>query len=273
MPLKIINPTSSGRRHSVRLTFGEITKRKPEKRLISILNKNAGRAGGTVSVRHQGGGHKRYLRMVDFKRNKQGVEAQVAAIEYDPNRTSNLALLHYVDGEKRYILAAEGMKVGDKVMSGPDAEVKLGNALPLGKIPVGTQIHNIELTPGRGGQMIRSAGSYAAIMSKEGKFAQIKLPSGEIRLVPVKGYATIGQVGNIDHSSVKLGKAGASRHRGIRPTVRGVVMSPRDHPHGGGEGRSGIGMPSPKSPWGKHTLGKKTRKPKYSDKYIIKRRK
>ena len=273
MPVKITQPTSSGRRHAVRLDFTDITRKRPEKNLTETLISRSGRSQGTVSVRHQGGGHKRLLRKVDFGRQKHGVLARVNAIEYDPNRTANLALLFYRDGEKRYILAPAGLQIGDWVMAGPDAEVKVGNALPISRVPIGTQIHNIELIPGRGGQLIRSAGGFATVMSREGSYAQLKLRSGEIRLVSVSAYATIGQVGNVDWSNVKFGKAGASRHRGIRPTVRGVVMSPRDHPHGGGEGRSGIGMPSPKTPWGKKTLGKKTRRRTYSDKYIVKRRK
>jgi large subunit ribosomal protein L2 len=252
-----------------------ITKLEPEKSLIKILKKKGGRnSDGRVTVRHQGGGEKRYLRQIDFKREKIGIPALVVAFEYDPNRSANIALLQYKDGERRYILAPEGLKIGDEVVSGPKAEIKIGNHLPLEKIPIGSQIHNIELTPGKGGQIIRSAGSFATVLAKEDKYAQIKLPSGELRKVPLSCSATIGQVGGVLWKTRKIKKAGTKRHMGIRPTVRGVAQHPDSHPHGGGEGRSGIGMPSPKSPWGKPTLGKKTRKKKkYSDKLIIKRRK
>lgn len=244
------------------------------KRLTKILPKTSARDWrGQVSVRHRGGRQKRYLRIIDFKRDKHGISAKVVAIEYDPNRTANIALLTYTDGEKRYILAPNGLTVGETVLSGDQAEIKVGNALPLGKIPMGTQIHNIELIPGKGGQILRAAGAAASILAQEDKFTQVKLPSGEVRRIDKNSLATIGQVGMVDWKLRKFGKAGAMRWRGIRPTVRGVAQNPRSHPHGGGEGRSGIGMPSPKSPWGKPTLGKKTRKrKKYSDQWIIKRR-
>ncbi len=273
MALKTYNPKTPTQRFKSGLDFAEITKVKPEKSLVSILPKKSGRSRGTVSVRHQGGRAKRFWRQIDFARDKRDIPGRVAAIEYDPNRTCNVALLYYQDGEKRYILAPQELKVGDEVLASSQAEVKAGNALPLAKIPIGTPIHNLELMPGRGGQIARSAGGAAIIVAKEKRFAHVKLASGEIRMIPRNCYATIGQLGNIDWKNIKFGKAGRSRHRGIRPSVRGVAMSPRDHPHGGGEGRSGIGMPSPKSPWGKKTRGKKTRKrSKYSNKYIIKRR-
>jgi large subunit ribosomal protein L2 len=254
-------------------TFEEITKTKPERSLVVKKRKHSGRnMYGRITVRHRGGGNRRKLRIVDFKRDKRGIPARVAAIEYDPNRTARIALLFYVDGEKRYIIAPLGMQVGDRVVAGPDAEIRPGNSLPISRIPTGTMIHNIELKPGRGGQMVRSAGASAQLLAKEGDYAQVRLPSTEVRLVHQNCYATIGQVGNLDHGTIKLGKAGRKRHMGIRPTVRGVAMSPRDHPHGGGEGRSGIGMPSPKSPWGQKTLGKKTRRNKTTDKYIVRRR-
>lgn len=244
------------------------------KKLYSILAKKSGRdARGTISVRHQGGREKRFLRKIDWKRNKFDIPARVLSIEYDPNRTANIALLVYQDGEKRYILAPEDLKIGDQVVSGKEAEIKMGNAVPLRKIPVGLPIHNIELRPGKGGQIVRSAGTAAQIIAKEKDWATIKMPSGEQRLIPVDCLATIGQVSKPLWKTINLGKAGRKRHMGIRPTVRGVAMNPHSHPHGGGEGRSGIGMSSPKSPWGKKTLGKKTRRPKkYSDRYIIKRR-
>lgn len=244
-------------------------------KLKRILPKKSGRdSAGHVSIRHQGGRQKRFLRIIDWKRDKYDTPAQVSAIEYDPNRTANLALLKYPDGENRYILCPEGLMVGDAVVSGLKAEIKLGNALPLGLVPVGTIVHNVELHPGRGGQIIRSAGSGAQIVAHEGGYSHLKLASGEVRKINSQGFATVGQVGNIDWKNVKMGKAGRKRHMGIRPTVRGVAQNPRSHPHGGGEGRSGIGMPSPKSPWGRPTLGKKTRsRKKYSDKYILKRRK
>jgi large subunit ribosomal protein L2 len=254
-------------------SFEEITKAEPERSLVVSLRKHGGRnAQGRVTVRHQGGGHKRYVRLVDFKRDKLGIPAKVAAIEYDPNRTARLALLNYSDGEKRYILAPVGLKVGDSVLSGPMAEIRPGNSLPISSIPVGTMVHNIEVREGKGGQLVRSAGGAAQLLAKEGDFAQIRMPSGEVRLIRQKCYATIGQVGNLDHSNIKLGKAGRKLHMGIRPTVRGTAMSPRDHPHGGGEGRQPAGMPGPKSPWGKPTRGYKTRKNKQTDQYIVKRR-
>jgi len=254
-------------------TFEEITKTSPERSLLVPLRKKGGRnAYGRVTVRHRGGGNRRFIRIVDFKRDKRGIPARVAAIEYDPNRTARLALLHYVDGEKRYILAPLDLKVGDTVLAGPEAEIRPGNSLPIANIPVGTMVHNIELKVGKGGQLVRAAGSAAQLLAKEGNYAQIRLPSGEVRLVLQQCYATIGQVGNVDHGNIKLGKAGRKRHLGIRPTVRGTAMSPRDHPHGGGEGRQPIGMPGPKSPWGKPTRGYKTRRNKQTDQYIVRRR-
>ena len=274
MAVKVYKPTTPGQRGMTSYTFEEITKTKPERSLIIIKKKHSGRnMYGRITVRHQGGGHRRYIRIVDFKRSKRGVPATVKAIEYDPNRTARLALLVYADGEKRYILAPVGLKVGDKVVAGPDVDIRPGNSLPISRIPVGTTIHNIELQEGRGGQMVRSAGTSAQLLAKEGDYAQVRLPSGEVRLVRQVCYATIGQVGNIDHANIKLGKAGRKRHMGIRPAVRGTAMSPRDHPHGGGEGRSSIGMPGPKSPWGKPTLGYKTRRNKSTDKFIVRRRK
>jgi len=254
--------------------FAEITKTTPEKSLVKSLSKKAGRNNqGKITVRHRGGGAKRKYRIIDFKRRKDGVTATVTAIEYDPNRTANIALLTYVDGEKRYILAPNGLKVGQKVMSGADAEIRVGNCLELSYIPVGTQIHNIELYPGKGGQLVRSAGNSAQLMAKEGKYATLRLPSGEMRMVPIKARATIGQVGNIDHELINVGKAGRKRHMGFRPTVRGSVMNPNDHPHGGGEGKTGIGRTGPVTPWGKPALGLKTRKKnKKSNKMIVRRR-
>ena len=247
---------------------------KAAKSLMEILPRSSGRdARGQISVRHIGGRHKRFYREIDFKRDKFGIEAKVAAIEYDPNRTSKIAQLHYVDGEKRYILAPEGLEIGEKVISGEKVEIKPGNAMPLKNIPVGVQVHNIELTPGRGAQIARSAGGVAALSAREGKFVQVRMPSGELRRIPGNSLATIGQLSNLGWKDIVVGKAGRTRHRGIRPTVRGVAMSPRDHPHGGGEGRSGIGMSSPKSPTGKKTKGAKTRKPKHSDRLILERRK
>lgn len=273
MPVKKYKPTSPGRRGMTGSTFEEITKTEPERSLLMPLRKKGGRnMYGRITVRHRGGGHRRHLRIVDFKRDKRGVPARVAAIEYDPNRSARLALLHYLDGEKRYIIAPLDLRVGDTIVAGTDAEIRPGNALPISNIPVGTMVHNVELKEGRGGQMVRSAGAAAQIMAKEGDYAQVRLPSGEVRLVRQACYATIGQVGNVDHGNIKLGKAGRKRHLGIRPTVRGSAMSPRDHPHGGGEGRSPIGMPGPKSPWGKPTLGKKTRRNKATEKYIVRRR-
>jgi large subunit ribosomal protein L2 len=273
MPVKVYKPTSPGRRGMTGYTFDEITRKKPEKSLLAPLRKKGGRnVKGRITVRHRGGGHKRRYRIIDFKRDKFGIPARVASIEYDPNRSARIALLVYADGEKRYIIAPLGLKVGDVLMSGPEAELRVGNALPIASIPVGTFVYNIELKKGRGGQLVRSAGCSAQILAKEGKYAHVRLPSGEIRLVHQECMATIGQVGNPERSQIKLGKAGRKRHLGFRPTVRGSAMSPRDHPHGGGEGRCPIGMPSPKSPWGKPTLGKKTRRRKDTDKWIVKRR-
>jgi len=271
--LKIYRPTSPGRRGMSGSTFEEITRDKPEKSLLLPLKKRAGRNNqGRITVRHRGGGAKRMLRIIDFKRDKVGVPARVATIEYDPNRSARIALLHYADGEKRYILAPVGLSIGDIVKSGSDAEVKPGNALPLKLIPGGSPIHNIELERGRGGKLARSAGAAAQLMVKEGEYALVRLSSGEMRRIRGDCLATIGQVGNVDHQNIKLGKAGRKRLLGWRPTVRGSAMSPRDHPHGGGEGRSPIGLPGPKTPWGKPALGYRTRKPKASDKMIIKRR-
>ena len=273
MALKVYRPTSPGRRGMSSPTFDEITKTKPEKSLLLPLKRKAGRnSQGRITVRHRGSGAKRRLRLLDFKRDKFGVPGRVAAIEYDPNRSAYIALIYYADGEKRYILAPWGLSVGDTIMSGSDAEIKPGNTLPLKLIPTGSQIHNIELERGKGGQLVRSAGTAAQLMVKEGEYALVRLPSGEIRRIHSDYLATIGQVGNIDHQSIKLGKAGRKRWLGWRPTVRGSAMSPRDHPHGGGEGRSPIGLPGPKTPWGKPALGYRTRKPKASDKMIVKRR-
>jgi large subunit ribosomal protein L2 len=255
------------------LTFEEITHSEPERSLIRPLRKQSGRnAYGRVTVRHRGGGHKRQYRVIDFKRDKGGIPARVHSIEYDPNRSARIALLVYADGEKRYIIAPLGLQVGQAVMSGAEAEIRVGNALPLERIPLGTLVHNIELNPGRGGQLVRSAGTSAQVQAKEGSYVTLRLPSGEVRLVHKECMATIGQVGNVDHGNVKLGKAGRKRWLGWRPAVRGSAMSPRDHPHGGGEGRTPIGMPSPKSPWGQKTLGKKTRRNKATDRYIVHRR-
>ncbi len=274
MAVKAYNPTSPGQRWRTDPTFDEITRTKPERSLLRPLHKHAGRnVHGRITVRHRGGGHKRKYRLIDFKRNKTGIPAVVDSIEYDPNRSARIALLIYADGEKRYMIAPLGLQVGDRVMSGEGAEIDRGNALPLERIPTGTMVHNVELTPGKGGQIARSAGTSAQVIAKEGKYVTVRLPSGEIRQFPRNCMATIGQVGNVEHGNIKLGKAGRKRWRGWRPTVRGSAMSPRDHPHGGGEGRTGIGMPSPKSPWGKKTLGKKTRsRSKQSDKYIVRRR-
>ena len=274
MAIKVYKPTSPGRRGMSVSTFEEITRTKPEKSLLRPLRKRAGRNNrGRITVRHRGGGHKRNYRIIDFKRDKFGVPARVASIEYDPNRSARIALLVYAHGEKRYIIAPLGLRVGDSVMSGPDADIRPGNALPIADITVGSLIHNIELSPGKGGQLARSAGTSAQLLAKEGRYAQVRLPSGEVRLVYQKCMATIGQVGNTDHGNIKLGKAGRKRHLGWRPAVRGSAMSPRDHPHGGGEGRSPIGMPGPKTPWGKPTLGAKTRHNKRTDKWIVRRRK
>ncbi len=273
MAVKVYKPKTPGTRHKTSYTFEEITKTKPERSLIVPLKKRSGRnMYGRITVRHRGGAHKRFIRLVDFKRDKLEIPARVAAIEYDPNRSARLALLHYVDGEKRYIIAPVGLMVGDTVVSGQDIDIRPGNSLPLSNIPVGTTIHNIELQPGKGGQMVRSAGTSAQLLAKEGKYAHVRLPSGEVRLVLQECRASIGQVGNVDHGNIKLGKAGRKRHMGWRPSLRGSAMTPRDHPHGGGEGRSPIGMPSPKSPWGKPTLGKKTRHNKRTDKYIVRHR-
>ena len=273
MAVKKYKPVTPGTRGMTGYTFDEITKSTPERSLLVPLRKSGGRnVHGRVTVRHRGGGHRRFIRIVDFKREKYGIPAKVSAIEYDPNRTARLALLFYADGEKRYIVAPVDLKVGDTVMSGAGAEIRSGNSLPISNIPVGTLIHNIEVKEGRGGQMVRSAGGAAQLLAKEGDFAQIRMPSGEVRLVRQTCYATIGQVGNLDHGNVKLGKAGRKRHKGIRPTVRGSAMTPRDHPHGGGEGRQPIGLAGPKSPWGKPTLGYKTRRNKKTDQYIVRRR-
>ncbi|MBL8063820.1 MAG: 50S ribosomal protein L2 [Anaerolineales bacterium] len=273
MAVKKYKPITPGMRDMTGYTFEEITKSTPERSLLVIKKRSGGRNSyGRVTVRHRGGGARRYIRVVDFKREKHGIPAKVAAIEYDPNRTARLALLHYVDGEKRYIVSPLDLKVGDTVVSGPNAEIRPGNSLPISNIPVGTMIHNIEMKPGKGGQLVRSAGGAAQLLAKEGDFAQIRMPSGEVRLIFQICYATIGQVGNLDHGNIKLGKAGRKRHLGIRPTVRGTAMSPRDHPHGGGEGRQPIGLAGPKSPWGKPTLGKKTRLNKKTDQYIVRRR-
>jgi large subunit ribosomal protein L2 len=273
MAVKKYKPTTPGQRSMTGYLFEEITKSVPERSLLKPLRKSGGRnMYGRVTVRHRGGGHRRHIRVVDFKRDKRGISARVAAIEYDPNRTARLALLNYVDGEKRYIVAPLELRVGDTVLAGPEAEIHPGNSLPISNIPVGTLVHNVELKEGRGGQLVRAAGGAAQLLAKEGDYAQVRLPSGEVRLVRQVCYATIGQVGNVDHGNVKLGKAGRKRHLGIRPTVRGSAMSPRDHPHGGGEGRQPIGLPGPKSPWGKPTLGYKTRRNKKTDKYIVRRR-
>jgi large subunit ribosomal protein L2 len=273
MAVKVYKPITPSLRNMTGYTFEEITKSKPERSLIVARSRHAGRNSyGRVTVRHQGGGNKQYIRLIDYKRNKLAIPGKVAAIEYDPNRTARIALIVYADGEKRYIVAPLGLKVGDMILSGPTAEIRTGNSLPIANIPVGTLVHNVELKPGKGGQLVRSAGSAAQLLAKEGDYAQIRLPSGEVRLVLQVCYATVGQVGNLDHSNVKLGKAGRKRHLGIRPTVRGTAMSPRDHPHGGGEGRQPAGMPSPKSPWGKPTRGYKTRRNKTSNNLIVRRR-
>jgi len=271
--LKVYRPTSPGRRGMTGSTFEEITKDKPEKSLLLPLKKRAGRNNqGKITVRHRGSGAKRRLRLLDFKRDKIGVPGRVAAIEYDPNRSGRIALIYYADGEKRYILTPLGLSVGDTIVSGNDAEIKPGNTLPLKLIPSGTLIHNIELARGKGGQLVRSAGAAAQLMGKEGGYSLVRLPSSEMRRIRSDCFATVGQVGNVEHQSIKLGKAGRKRWLGWRPTVRGSAMSPRDHPHGGGEGRSPIGMPGPKTPWGKPALGYKTRKPKASDRLIVRRR-
>ncbi len=273
MPTKQFKPTSPGRRGMTGLTFEEITKKKPERSLIAPRKQRAGRnQQGRITVRHRGGGAKRHLRIVDFKRDNFGVPGRVAAIEYDPNRTANIALVHYRDGDKRYVLAPQGLQVGDVIQSGPDAEIRTGNALPLANMPSGTMVHNIEMQPGRGGQLARGAGTAAQLMAKEGEICLLRLPSGEMRRVPSACLATIGQMGNAENALVKLGKAGRSRWRGRRPATRGSAMTPRDHPHGGGEGKAPIGMPGPKTPWGKPAMGHRTRGKKPSDKYIVRRR-
>lgn len=274
MAIKTYKPYTPSRRNMTGSDFSEITKKTPEKALCTSLKKNAGRNNqGKITVRHHGGGNRRLYRNVDFKRNKDGISAKVIGIEYDPNRTANIALICYEDGEKAYILAPDGLKDGMKVMNGPEAEIRVGNCLPLSEIPVGTLVHNIELYPGKGGQLVRSAGNSAQLMAKEGKYATLRLPSGEMRMVPLVCRASIGTVGNTDHNLIKIGKAGRKRHMGVRPTVRGSVMNPNDHPHGGGEGRAPIGRPGPCTPWGKPALGLKTRKKKKaSNKLIVRRR-
>jgi large subunit ribosomal protein L2 len=274
MPIKVFKPTSPGRRDMSGQTFEEVTRSSPERGLTRGLRKQAGRnSRGKITVRHRGGGHKRRYREIDFNRNRFGIPARVASIEYDPNRSARIALLVYADGVKRYIIAPLGLQVNDRVMSGPNAEIRPGNALPLRNIPLGTQIHNIEMQPGRGGQLVRSAGTSAQLLAKDNpKYATIRLPSGEERYVPHDCLATIGQVGNVEHGNVKLGKAGRKRHLGIRPTVRGSAMNPNDHPHGGGEGRSPIGMAGPKTPWGQPAQGRRTRRNKSTDKFIFRRR-
>ncbi len=274
MGIKTYNPYTPSRRHMTGSDFSEITKSTPEKSLVVSKKSTAGRnAQGKITVRHRGGGAKRKYRIIDFKRNKDGIPATVKSIEYDPNRTANIALICYADGQKAYILAPNGLEVGTVLMNGPEAEVRVGNCLPLANIPIGTTVHNIELYPGKGGQLVRSAGNAAQLMAKEGKYATLRLPSGEMRMVPINGRATIGQVGNIDHELINIGKAGRKRHMGIRPHVRGSVMNPNDHPHGGGEGRAPIGRSGPMTPWGKPALGYKTRKKnKQSNKLIVRRR-
>ncbi|MFR3699492.1 MAG: 50S ribosomal protein L2 [Coprococcus sp.] len=274
MGIRTYNPYTPSRRHMTGSDFSEITKSTPEKSLTVSKNSKAGRnAQGKITVRHRGGGAKRKYRIIDFKRYKDGIPATVKSIEYDPNRTANIALICYADGQKAYIIAPNGLQVGTVLMNGPEAEIKLGNCLPLAQIPVGTMVHNVELHPGKGGQLVRSAGNAAQLMAKEGKYATLRLPSGEMRLVPIQARATVGQVGNIDHELINIGKAGRKRHMGIRPTVRGSVMNPNDHPHGGGEGRAPIGRSGPMTPWGKPALGYKTRKKnKHSNKMIVRRR-
>lgn len=274
MPIRRYKPTSAGRRNMSVSTFSEITKSKPEKSLLEPLRKKGGRNNnGRITVRHRGGGHKRAYRVIDFKRNKFGIEAKVAAIEYDPNRSARIALLHYVDGEKRYILAPVGLNVGDRVMSGVGADIRVGNALPLRSIPLGTQVHNVELEIGRGGVMVRSAGNSAQLMAKEGNYGTLRMPSDEMRMIHLECMATIGQVGNTDHQNLRIGKAGRKRWMGRRPEVRGSAMNPRDHPHGGGEGRAPIGLKGPKTKWGKPARGVRTRHNQRTDRFIIRRRK
>jgi large subunit ribosomal protein L2 len=273
MTVKVYKPITPGQRGKTGYSFEEITKDTPERSLIVFRKKFSGRNNqGRITVRHQGGGSRQYIRMVDYRRDKKNVPARVAAIEYDPNRTARLALLFYADGEKRYILAPVGLRVDDSIVSSPTAEIRPGNAMPIANIPVGTMIHNVEIYAGRGGQLVRSAGGAAQLLAKEGDYAQLRMPSGEVRLIRQECYATIGQIGNVEHSNIKLGKAGRKRHLGIRPTVRGTAMSPRDHPHGGGEGRQPTGMPGPKSPWGQPTRGYRTRRNKRTDQYIVRRR-
>ena len=273
MAVKKYKPTTPGQRGMTGYSFDEITKTKPERSLVVVRKAYAGRnVFGRVTVRHRGGGVRRLIRIVDFKRDKLDIPAKVAAIEYDPNRTARLALLYYADGVKSYILAPVGLKVGDTVLSGKQAEIRPGNCLPLSNIPVGTMVHNLEIKEGKGGQLVRSAGGSAQLLAKEGEYAQIRMPSGEVRLIRQTCFATIGQVGNLEHSNIKLGKAGRKRHMGIRPSVRGTAMSPRDHPHGGGEGRQPTGMPGPKTPWGKPARGYKTRRNKNTNKFIVRRR-
>ncbi len=273
MGIRKINPTTPGQRFMTVSSFEEITKKTPERSLVEDKKKNAGRNySGKITVRHQGGGARQKYRIIDFKRNKDNVPAKVFSIEYDPNRSANIALLHYLDGEKRYIIAPLGLTVGETIVSGETADIKVGNALPISNIPVGTMIHCIEIKPGKGAQLVRSAGNAAQLMAKEGAYAQVRLPSGEVRLIPMNAKATIGQVGNLDHANIQIGKAGRKRHMGVRPTVRGSVMNPCDHPHGGGEGKSPIGKPGPVTPWGKPALGYKTRKHKNpTNKYIVRR--
>ena len=273
MGIRKINPITPGQRFMTVSSFEEITRNSPERSLIEDKKKNAGRnVTGKITVRHQGGGARQKYRIIDFKRNKDNVPAKVFSVEYDPNRSANIALLHYLDGEKRYIIAPLGLKVGELIISGETADIKVGNALPIANIPVGTMIHCIELKPGKGAQLVRSAGNAAQLMAKEGAYAQVRLPSGEVRLIPMNAKATIGQVGNIDHANIQIGKAGRKRHMGVRPTVRGSVMNPCDHPHSGGEGKSPIGKPGPVTPWGKPALGYKTRKHKNpTNKYIVRR--
>ena len=274
MAIKSFKPYSAGRRSMTVASFDEITTDKPEKSLVAPLKQHGGRnQKGRLTVRHQGGGHKRRYRIIDFKRNKDGIPARVATIEYDPNRSARIALLNYADGEKRYIIAPNGIKVGDMVISGPDADIKPGNALPIVNIPLGTMIHNIELKIGKGGQLVRSAGTSAQLMAKEGSYALLRMPSGELRKVHINCRATIGEVGNLEHENITIGKAGRSRWMGIRPSTRGVAMNPNDHPHGGGEGRSPVGRKHPVTKWGKCAMGAKTRRKKPSDQFIVKRRK
>lgn len=273
MAVKKFKPTSPGRRGMTGHTFEELTRSRPEPGLVRTLRRTGGRNfQGRITVRHRGGGHRKHYRTIDFKRDKLDVPARVASVEYDPNRSARIALLHYADGEKRYILAPTGLRVGDEVKSAARADVRPGNCMPLARMPLGTLIHNVELKSGRGGQIVRAAGSSAQLLAKEGTYAQVRLPSGEVRLILQNCMATIGEVGNVEHQNINLGKAGRKRHRGIRPTVRGSAMSPRDHPHGGGEGRQGVGMPGPKTPWGKPARGVRTRRNKASQKFIVKRR-